>query len=114
MTIVASGVCRMIIVKFLVIIVIIFNSRTACDWKTRREGFTHYLPLDTSLPRCVGVHQKSPGCVASAGSGLSVFVVWDLSGAGGAKAISIDQRSLIEFSFSGRSNKKSSTSSLSD
>lgn len=48
MTIVASCMCCMIIVKLFVIIVIIFNSRTVCDWKTRREGFTHYLLLETS------------------------------------------------------------------
>lgn len=53
MTIVASCVCRMIIVKLFVIIVIIFNSRT-CDWKTRREGFTHYyLLLESSLSGCM-------------------------------------------------------------
>lgn len=33
----------------IIIIVIIFNSRTIRDWKTRRKGFTHYLLLDTSF-----------------------------------------------------------------
>lgn len=49
MTMVAFGGCCVIIVKLLVIIVIFFNSRTVRDWKTRREGFTHYLLIDTSL-----------------------------------------------------------------
>lgn len=52
MTIAASCMCCMIIVKLLMIIVIILNSRTVCDWKTRREGFTHYLLLDASLLGC--------------------------------------------------------------
>lgn len=33
----------------IIIIVIILNSRTIRDWKTRRKGFTHYLLLDTSF-----------------------------------------------------------------
>lgn len=57
MTIVASCVCRMIIVALFVIIVIviILNSRIVCDWKTRREGFTHYLLLGASLSGCGSV-----------------------------------------------------------